>query len=107
MVDDDANRVLQKAALYEQLAARNTDAQAMEALRAMALDYRVRAGQLFAVAVVATASAAIPSAASLGSPERRTAACLAKSRVQADCKGFCRPVMITSTMSIRQNTDSA
>jgi hypothetical protein len=88
MVDDDANRVLQKAALYEQPAARNTDAQAVEALRAMALDYRVRAEQLLADAVAATASAAIPSAASLGSAERRTAACLANSRFKLTVNGF-------------------
>jgi hypothetical protein len=43
MIEDDADRLLQKAVLYEQLATRNTDARAVEVLQAVALDYRMRA----------------------------------------------------------------
>jgi hypothetical protein len=50
MIEDDADRV--RAEFFDKLATRITDARVLEALKAMAQEYRVTAEQLTAAALI-------------------------------------------------------
>jgi hypothetical protein len=52
MIEDDADRVRERAEFFDELARRITDARVREALKAMAHEYRVTAEQLPAAALI-------------------------------------------------------
>lgn len=52
MIEDDADRVRERAEFFDKLATRITDARVLEALKAMAQEYRVTAEQLTAAALI-------------------------------------------------------